>query len=196
MGPAGQSKLLGRLVIISGPSGAGKSTVLEHLVQTCPLPLSISVSATTRPSRPGEIDGEAYHFLSPEEFTRRRDLGDFLECKEVYGRGHWYGTLEKTVTSGLEAGQWVILEIDVEGACDVLEQIPAAITFFVHTGSLVELERRLRGRATESEEDIARRLRQAEHEMSLSEKYRHCVINNTVEDAARQICEILSHYGD
>ena len=196
MGTARQSALPGRLVIISGPSGAGKSTVLDRLVETCPLPLAVSVSATTRPPRPGEADGEAYHFLSLEEFAKRRESGAFLEYKEVYGRGHWYGTLEETVTSGLEAGQWVILEIDVEGAHDVLEQIPEAITFFVHPGSLDELERRLRGRATESEEDIARRLRQAEREFALSEKYRHCVINDTVEDAARQICEILNHYGD
>ena len=170
--------------------------VLDRLVETCPLPLALSVSATTRPPRPGEVDGEAYHFLSFEEFTKRRQEGDFLEYKEVYGRGHWYGTLQETVTSGLEAGQWVILEIDVEGACDVLEQIPEAITFFVHPGSLDELERRLRGRATESEEDIARRLRQAEQELALSEKYRHCVVNDTVENAARQICDILSDYGE
>lgn len=196
MGTARQSALPGRLVIISGPSGAGKSTVLDRLVETCPLPLAVSVSATTRPPRPGEADGEAYHFLSLEEFTKRRESGAFLEYKEVYGRGHWYGTLEETVTSGLEAGQWVILEIDVEGAHDVLEQIPEAITFFVHPGSLDELERRLRGRATESEEDIARRLRQAEREFAFSEKYRHCVVNDTVEKAARQICDILSDYGD
>lgn len=196
MGTADQSALPGRLVIISGPSGAGKSTVLDRLVETCPLPLALSVSATTRPPRPGEVDGEAYHFLSFEEFTKRRQEGDFLEYKEVYGRGHWYGTLQETVTSGLEAGQWVILEIDVEGAYDVLEQIPEAITFFVHPGSLDELERRLRGRATESEEDIARRLRQAEQELALSEKYRHCVVNDTVENAARQICDILSDYGE
>lgn len=196
MGTADQSALPGHLVIISGPSGAGKSTVLDRLVETCPLPLALSVSATTRPPRPGEVDGEAYHFLSFEEFTKRRQEGDFLEYKEVYGRGHWYGTLQETVTSGLEAGQWVILEIDVEGAYDVLEQIPEAITFFVHPGSLDELERRLRGRATESEEDIARRLRQAEQELALSEKYRHCVVNDTVENAARQICDILSDYGE
>lgn len=196
MVPADRPISPGRLVIISGPSGAGKSTVLGRLLQDCPLPLTVSVSATTRPPRPGEIDGKAYHFLSPSEFAERREAGDFLECKEVFGRGYWYGTLHDEVTSGLEEGKWVILEIDVEGAIDVLKQVPGAITFFVHPGSIAELERRLRGRATESEDDITRRLREAEREIDLSVKYRHCVINDTVEDAARQICEILSHHGD
>ena len=169
---------------------------MSRLLQDCPLPLTLSVSATTRPARPGEMDGKAYHFLSPAQFAKRREAGHFLECKEVYGRGYWYGTLDDEVTSGLEEGKWVILEIDVEGAFDVLKQMPEAITFFVHPGSVAELERRLRARATESEDDIARRLREAEREMGLSEKYRHCVINDIVEDAARQICEILSHHGD
>ena len=196
MNTAPNCKTPGRLVIISGPSGAGKSTVLDILLEACPLPLSLSVSATTRPPRPGEVDGEAYHFLSAEEFIRRRESGHFLEYKEVYGRGHWYGTLEDTVTSGLEAGRWVILEIDVEGAADVLEKIPNAITLFVHPGSLDELESRLRGRATESEEDIAQRLREADRELAIAETYQHCVVNKTAEDTAQQICELLSHYGD
>jgi len=196
MPSAPKSNRPGRLVIISGPSGAGKSTVLDILLETCPLPLSLSVSATTRDPRPGEVDGTAYHFLSPEEFARRRELGHFLEYKEVYGRGHWYGTLQDTVTSGLEAGRWVILEIDVEGAADVLEKIPNAITLFVHPGSLDELERRLRGRATESEEDIAQRLLEADRELALAGTYQHCVVNETAEATARKICELLSHYGD
>jgi len=196
MVPAERPISPGRLVIISGPSGAGKSTILGRLLQDCPLPLTISVSATTRPPRPGEIDGKAYHFLSPSQFAERHKAGHFLECKEVYGRGYWYGTLHDEVTSGLKEGKWVILEIDVEGALDVLKQIPEAITIFVQPGSVAELERRLRTRATESEDDITRRLREAEREMGLSEQYRHCVINDIVEDAARQICEILSHHGD
>ena len=151
---------------------------------------------TTRPARPAELEGKAYHFLSPSEFSNRREAGHFLECKQVYGRGYWYGTLHEEVTSGLEEGKWVILEIDVEGAFDVLKQVPEAITIFVHPGSVAELERRLRARATEPEDDITRRLREAEREMALSGKYRHCVINDIVKDAARQICEILSHYGD
>src|SRR5256885_731293 len=102
-----------RLVIISGPSGAGKSTVVRELLESCPLPLVLSVSATTRQPRRGEIEGEDYYFLTPAQFADRRDAGDFLECKEY--AGNWYGTLQSQVTAGLEAGKLVILEIDVEG---------------------------------------------------------------------------------
>ena len=93
----------GRLIIISGPSGAGKSTVVRRLQTECPLPLRTSISATTRKPRPGEQDGVDYFFLDHEEFEQRRQAGDFLECKEVFGRGHWYGTLNEQVATGLDA---------------------------------------------------------------------------------------------
>ena len=95
----------------------------------------------------GEQDGSDYHFLSPDEFERRRQAGEFLECFEVFGRGYWYGTLESEVTPSLAAGKWVVLEIDVQGAMAVVDRYPDAITIFVHPSSLEELERRLRGRA-------------------------------------------------
>ena len=125
----------GRLVILSGPSGAGKSTVVRELLRTCGLPLMLSVSATTRPPRPGEVDGVDYHFITLDEFAQRRAADEFLECKEVFGRGHWYGTLRSAVDAGLEAGKWVILEIDVQGALNVLEQRPSTISVFVHPGA-------------------------------------------------------------
>ena len=113
----------GKLVILSGPSGAGKSTVVRELLATCPLPLELSVSATTRLPRAGERDGVDYHFLSREEFALRRERGEFLECKEVFGRGDWYGTLAAPVTAGLRAGKWVLLEIDVEGRWPLCSRI-------------------------------------------------------------------------
>ena len=180
-----------RLVIISGPSGAGKSTVLRELVARCELPLELSVSVTTRAPRDGEQDGRDYRFLSQEEFARRRDAGEFLECKEVYGRGDWYGTLRSTVASGLEAGKWVILEIDVEGAMMVLGQHDA-VTIFLHPGSPQELESRLRQRGTETEASIERRLEVARHEMTFMPRYQHEVINSTVDEAVDQICQILA----
>jgi guanylate kinase len=143
-----ESQPEGKLVIISGPSGAGKSTVVRRLLATCSLPLALSVSATTRKARPGERDGVEYYFLSQAEFARRRAAGEFLECKEVFGRGDWYGTLRSEVAAGLLDRKWVVLEIDVEGAMAVLEQRPDAITVFLHPGSLVELEKRLRARGT------------------------------------------------
>jgi guanylate kinase len=180
----------GQLVIISGPSGAGKSTVLRRLLATCPLPLELSVSATTRPPRQGEVDGADYHFLSRDEFLRRRDAGEFLEWKEVYGRGSFYGTLRSVVTAGLRDGKWVILEIDVEGAMTVLQQQPA-ITIFLHPGSAAELERRLRSRGTESEAAIERRLQVAQREMAMLSRYQYEVINRTIDEAVEDICRIL-----
>src|SRR5688572_12817880 len=110
----------GHVVIISGPSGAGKSTVVNRLLEACKLPLAKSICATTRPSRQGEADGVDYHFLSRDEFFARRDRGEFLEHKEVFGQGRWYGTLKSEVTTGLNAGKWVVLEIDVEGMLSAL----------------------------------------------------------------------------
>ena len=188
---------LGKLVIISGPSGAGKSTVVRRLLEACPLPLQLSVSATTRPPRPGEIDGHDYHFLTVDEFRRRRDNGEFLEWKEVFGRGDFYGTLRSETATGLSQGKWVILEIDVQGALAVLEQHPEAITIFLHPGSTAELERRLRSRGTESEASIQRRFEVARHEMKALHHYRYEVINDTVDRAVREICDILqANMGD
>ena len=181
----------GRVIIISGPSGAGKSTLVRRLLDTCPLPLALSVSATTRPPRPDEQDGIAYHFLSADEFDRKREAGEFLEHKEVFGQGHWYGTLEKNITDGLKNGNWVILEIDVAGAMSVIDRIPDAITIFITPGSMEELEKRLRNRQTDSEEAILRRLDVAIQEMSKSHRYQHQVENNDLELATEQVSQIL-----
>lgn len=186
----------GRLVIISGPSGTGKSSVVKHLLKHCPLPLELSVSATTRPPRDSEFDGVQYRFLTKEQFDVHRENGDFLECVEVFGRGDWYGTLEKPVTTGLESGKWIILEIDVQGALKVVESISSAITIFVHPGSLEELERRLRGRGTESEEKIKRRLAVANSEMEKASQYQHVVVNKVIEQTSNEICQILQKRGE
>ncbi len=184
----------GKRVIISGPSGAGKSTVLKQLLAECPLPLQMSVSATTRPPRAGERDGVDYDFLSTEAFLAKRDRGEFLEWMEVYGRGHFYGTDREKVTAGVKAGKWVILEIDVDGAMKVLEEYPEAITIFLHPGSPQELERRLRKRGTESEASIQRRLEVARREMTCIDRYQYEVTNGTVSQAADEICRILTNH--
>jgi guanylate kinase len=152
-----------------------------------------SVSATTRPPRPGERDGVDYHFLSDEEFERRRRAGEFVECFEVFGRGYWYGTLKSEVAPRLAAGKWVVLEIDVQGTLAVLDQYPEAVTIFVETETLEELERRLRGRGTESEEAIQRRLEVARRELALADRYQHRIINRSVERAVAEIEQILKH---
>jgi guanylate kinase len=181
----------GRIVIISGPSGAGKSTVVRQLLESCNVPLTLSVSATTRPPRKGEVHGREYFFLSHAEFSTKRKAGEFLECKEVFGRGDWYGSLRQVVSTGLDQGKWVILEIDVDGALEVMNQVRDAISIFVHPGSMDELERRLRARGTETEQAIARRLDVANHEMSLRHHYQYEVINTTVEQTVKKICSLL-----
>lgn len=182
----------GKLVVVSGPSGAGKTTVLKRVFQSAPIPLKASVSATTRPPRPGEVDGVDYHFLTEEEFARRRQRGEFLECFQVFGRGYWYGTLLGEVIPSLEAGKWVILEIDVQGALAVIQRYPQAISIFVRPSSVEELERRLRGRRTETEEALQRRLQQARDELARAGQYQYQVINDDVDQAVREICHILT----
>ncbi len=186
----------GKLIIISGPSGAGKSTVVDLLIKNCRLPLKLSVSATTRPPRKDEIDGQAYHFLDNEVFSQLRDQGAFLEYKDVFSSGYWYGTLRETVTTGLNQGLWVILEIDIQGAFSILDSIPDATTIFIHAGSIEELERRLNSRNTDSTESIARRLKVARDEMSFSKQYMHQIINSDPMQAMSDICSILEKVGE
>jgi guanylate kinase len=183
----------GQLVIVSGPSGAGKTTLLARVFEECPLPLIASVSATTRAPRPGEREGVDYHFLSLEEFARRRQRGEFLEACEVFGQGDWYGTLLSEVTPSLKAGKWVVLEIDVQGTLAVLRHNPQAVTIFVEPGSVEELARRLRERGTEDPAALARRLEVARRELAAAENYQYRVVNDRVDRAAREICEILNH---
>ena len=183
----------GKLIVISGPSGAGKTTVVRTLVKQCGLPIRLSVSATTRGPRPEERNNVDYHFLSPAEFELRRRAGDFLECCEVFGKGSWYGTLRSEVEAGLAAGDWVLLEIDVQGALQVMEKFTEAVTIFIRPESMEELERRLRGRQTETEDKIQRRLAEARRELEMKHRYRYDVINNTVEQSVAEICEILHH---
>jgi guanylate kinase len=181
-----------RLIIVSGPSGAGKSTVVRRLLAECELPLCVSISATTRAPRDAEIDGQDYYFLSDAEFEKLRQEDAFLECKEVFGRGHWYGTLRKEVASGLKQGKWVILEIDVQGALAVIQREEfSPITLFIHPGGMEELERRLRERGTETEEAITARLETAYSEMRFMHQYQYEIINNSVDAAVNEICQIL-----
>ena len=190
----------GKLVIISGPSGVGKSTIMPLVRQHFGDGLRMSISATTRPPRSGEVDGVNYHFLPHDEFQRRLASGEFLEAIEVFGRGHWYGTLLSEVLPSLEKGVWVILEVDVDGAARVLEKFSEALTIFISPAadlptSLGVLEQRLRSRGTESEESLGRRLEVARSEIDRSSRYNHVVINDSVDRAVGQIIALLTEHG-
>ena len=181
----------GKLIVISGPSGAGKTTLVRQVFDHFPRLVS-SISATTRPPRPGEEHGVDYYFLSAEEFLRRRAEGDFLESCEVFGRGYWYGTLNDQVAPSLQAGKSVVLEVDVEGAKSIFARYPQAITIFVRPDSIEELERRLKVRATESPAAIARRLEVARRELTQADWYQFQVINNNVDQAVGELIKILA----
>jgi guanylate kinase len=183
---------LSRIVVLSGPSGSGKTTIVQRLLRESPIPLRMSVSATTRPARKGEVDGVAYYFLAPEEFNRRREAGEFLECAEVHKSGYWYGTLISELDRARETGAWSLLEVDVQGALSVMQRFPDAITIFLKTPNVDEYEQRLRARGTESEEVIQRRLQTAREELKLADCYRYRVVNDNLDRAVAEICTLLA----
>lgn len=181
----------GRVLIFSGPSGVGKGTLLKLLFDKGAFPLTMSVSATTRAPRPGEIDGVHYYFLTREEFLSRQARGDFLESFEVYAGGAWYGTLRETVEQAVAEGKWIVLEIDVKGAKSAVDKIPEAVTFFIAPPTIDDLRKRLESRGSETTEELAKRVAQAQTEIDSSDFYRYHIVNDRLEDALAEIVEIL-----
>ena len=180
-----------RLFVISGPSGAGKGTLLAELRKQRP-DLGLTVSATTRSPRPGEVDGTSYYFLSDEEFRRRIAAGEFVEWAEVHG--HLYGTLVSEVKRLLAKGHSLVLEIDVQGALNVRKVYPDAVLVFIEPPSLQVLEERLRGRGPEDEASIELRLKNARHEMELADQYDVRIVNNTVDRAAQELGSVMRRF--
>lgn len=175
--------------IVSGPSGSGKSTLVKKLRE---LPgMLFSVSCTTRPPRPTETNGEWYNFVSREEFQRMVDAGEFLEHAQVFGK-HWYGTPRRWLDQARATGQDLVLEIDVQGAEQVKHKLPNAILVFILPPSREELERRLRQRSEDSEEEVQRRLERAREEMLRYKDYDHVVVNDEAERAGREVQAIAT----
>jgi len=177
----------GKLIRVSGPSGSGKSTVTKIVKDKLNIPLSIS--ATTRNPRDGEINGKDYFFLSKEEFKNKIANDEFYEYAEVHG--NYYGTLKKTVEDNLNKGLNVILEIDVQGALIAKEKKKDAILVFFRTKDMEVLEKRLRDRKTDSEEVIQTRLKNAETELKYENKYNYTIINENLEDSIQELIDII-----
>lgn len=181
----------GQIVVLSGPSGSGKTTIVNRLIAESPVSLLKSVSATTRAPRPQETDGEDYYFLSDSQFRTRLENDEFLEHAEVFSSGFLYGTLRTELDRAWQRECWAFLEIDVEGALNVMQQYPDAVTIFLKTPSPEEFERRLRARGTETEDVIRKRLATAAKELQFADRYRHIVVNDQLDQAVTEICDIL-----
>lgn len=181
-----------RVVVLSGPAGTGKTTIVQELLKESPVPIEMAVSATTRPRREHEVDGQHYYFLSSERFQELREQGEFLECAEVHRSGYWYGTLKSEVNRICSLNRWVLLEIDVEGALRIMDLFPSAVSIFLKTSSVDEYERRLRHRGTETEQQIQRRLQTAQDELKFEDRYCYRVINDDLNQAVQEICGILA----
>jgi guanylate kinase len=170
--------------VITGPSGAGKGTLIRALLERIP-ELELAVSATTRAIRPGEQDGVDYWFVDPEEFERRIEAGAFLEFV-TYVSGRRYGTLLSEVDRIGGKGKVCVLELETEGAMEVHDKVPGAVTIFI-AAPVDELERRLRARATESDGEIEERVGLARTQLAQAADFDHVVVNDDVERAAREL---------
>lgn len=174
----------GSLFIVAAPSGAGKTTLVRQLLAHDPA-VQLSISYTTRAPRSGEQNGREYHFVDAGEFRVMRERGDFLEWAEVHG--NFYGTSRIWLAEQMQAGRDMLLEIDWQGAQQVKKQFPEAVGIFILPPSLAELERRLRGRGTDSEEVISRRLTAAVGEMRHVDEFDFAIINNDLDEALKDL---------
>ena len=178
----------GCLIVFSGPSGAGKDTILNKIMGEKEN-LKLSVSHTTRSPREGEINGKNYYFVSKQEFIKMIENGEMLEYATYCG--NYYGTSAVKVQDELEKGNDVILEIEVQGARQIMKKVPEALSIFILPPSLSELKKRLKNRGTDSDEVINRRIKEAEKEIALAHNYDYVIINDDVEKSAKKVLKII-----
>lgn len=184
----------GKLIIISAPSGCGKSTIIGDIMDHGELDLQFSVSATNRKPREGETDGVNYHFLSDQQFKDLIAEGAFVEYEEVYP-GRYYGTLRSEIQNRVASGKNVILDIDVKGGVNVKRQFgETAVSIFIAPPCIEELRRRLKGRGSDSDEEIEQRIGRAEYELGFSKDYDHVVINDNLSDAISAVEKIMADF--
>ena len=184
----------GKLIVIAAPSGSGKTTVVNSLISDKSLNLGFSISATSRPIRENEIDGEDYYFLSNDEFKNKIHAKEFVEWEEVY-KGTYYGTLKSELEKLNNLGKNLIFDIDVVGGLSIKQEFPdQTITIFISPPSIEELENRLRKRGTEQENSIQIRLAKATKEMSMSVLYDYTIENNNIEKTINEVKILINNF--
>lgn len=191
--PEGTSTITaqGNIFIVTGPSGVGKGVLCQRLLATL-ANLFLSVSATSRKPREGEVEGVDYYFMSPEDFRKSADLGEFLEWAQY--NGNFYGTPKTSVEERLSRGQNILLEIEVQGALMVKERFPSACLIFVEPPSVEALIDRLRGRGKDSEDSIKSRIAIAREELKLKDRFDYVVMNDDLDACFAKIVGIIDHY--
>jgi guanylate kinase len=178
----------GMLVVVSAPSGAGKTTLCREVRRLLP-DLAYSVSYTTRPPRPGEVDGADFYFVTESAFTELREAGGFAEWARVHG--NLYGTHAGAIERSLAAGRDILLDIDTQGARQLRARYPEAVLIFIIAPSVAELEQRLRERASDAGDEIARRLARARQEIPLWRQYDYLIVNRDIKDAVEQLATVI-----
>lgn len=181
----------GKLVVVSAPSGAGKTTIARALLDYFPA-MTFSVSATTRKKRAGETEGRDYVFLAREDFRRRVDAGEFVEWEEIYG--DLYGTLRSEVDRARREGRHLLFDVDVKGGLSIKRAYPDALLIFVRPPAVDVLMERLRGRKTEDDVTVARRMERVPMEMEMGKQFDHTIVNDVLERAVAEARELVTHH--